>query len=147
MNKNENYLLLTKAACDRAQKAIALVVASLLHLKAYDAQKTYSPKELEPYDALCDRFVRAVEGSIKFFRTYELFLYGENSDTLRDLLHRMEKINLVTAVPKWIDMRNIRNRIVHEYSPEQTQDIYNHIMHEFSEELKTLDKQLCTLKF
>lgn len=31
----------------------------------------YSLQEREPYDALSDRFLRAFESSLKFFRTWE----------------------------------------------------------------------------
>lgn len=146
MKNKEDYKLLTEAASKQTKKAIGLVKASLDTVKPYNEKKEYSPKELEPYDALCDRFVRAIESSVKFFRTYELFLHGENSDNLRDLLHRMEKCDLVTEVPKWISMRNIRNRIVHDYSPEQIKAIYEMIMSEFGKELLRLEKHLKQLK-
>lgn len=37
----------------------------------FDSERNYSADELEPYDALSDRFIRTVELAIKFFRTYE----------------------------------------------------------------------------
>jgi hypothetical protein len=81
---------LAKIASQKALDAIKLVEASLSYIKPYDVEKTYTPREREPYDALNDRFTRAVEVCIKFFRSYELYMYGESSETFRDLLNRME---------------------------------------------------------
>jgi len=82
----EDQQILTKSALNKAIDAIKLVEASLEEIKPFDKEKVYSPKEREPYDALSDRFIRAVEVSITFFKSYEKLMYGENSETLRDLL-------------------------------------------------------------
>lgn len=68
--------------------------------------------------------------SLKFFKSYEKLVEGENSDTLRDLLNRMEKLDLITSVIRWLEMRDIRNRIVHDYLPEKVKKIYDSIMGE-----------------
>ncbi len=89
---------LAKIASEKALDAIKLVEASLSYIKPYDVERMYTPKEREPYDALNDRFTRAVEVSIRFFRSYELYMYGENSETFRDLLNRMEKLDFIDSV-------------------------------------------------
>lgn len=122
--------------------AIALVEASLAGLARYDAQRAYTPKEREPYDALSDRFVRAVEVSLRFFRTYERHLYAENSETLRDLLNRVDKLRLIDSVALWIEMRDVRNRIVHDYLPEQIQALYDLVMGRFGDELIRLGRAI-----
>jgi len=48
----------------------------------------------------------------------------------------MEKVGLVTNSPIWMRMRDVRNRIVHDYLPEQTKEMFDSIMGEFYEELK-----------
>ena len=83
-------------ARQKVPSAIARVEASVNRVKPYQVDKQDTPQELEPYDALSDRFVRAVETSIKFFRSYEILMFAETSETLRDQLNRMEKLNLIT---------------------------------------------------
>jgi len=114
---NQDQKTLTDLARRKAIDAITLVEASLSRAVPFDARRSYTPEEAEPYDALCDRFIRAVETSIKHFRTYERFMYAENSETLRDLLNRMEKLDLITSLQLWMKMRDVRNRIVHDYLP------------------------------
>ena len=122
-------------ARQKALSAIVLVEASVNRVKPYQVDKQYTPQELEPYDALSDRFVRAVETSIKFFRSYEILMFAETSETLRDQLNRMEKLNLITETSTWMAMRDVRNRIVHDYLPEDVKQIYQEIRGKFSDEL------------
>ena len=125
--------------------AIALVEASVNRVKPYQVDKQYTPQELEPYDALSDRFVRAVETSIKFFRSYEILMFAETSETLRDQLNRMEKLNLITETSTWMAMRDVRNRIVHDYLPEDVKQIYQEIRDKFSDELFFMRTQISQL--
>lgn len=136
MNKDQRYI--TEKAFKSAINAISLVEASLSDLSPFEAGKDYTPKQREPYDALSDRFIRSVEVSMKFFRCYEKLMYGENSDTLRDVLNKMEKLNLISSVIMWMQMRDVRNRIVHDYLPEVVEEIYRSIAGEFATELLNL---------
>jgi uncharacterized protein YutE (UPF0331/DUF86 family) len=139
MNKDQRFI--TEKAFQGTSKAISLVEASLSDLVPYDPRKDYTPKQREPYDALSDRFIRSVEISIKFFRCYEKLMYGENSDTLRDVLNKMEKLDFVSSTMLWMRMRDVRNRIVHDYLPEAIEEIYRSVAGEFATELSNLKKK------
>lgn len=136
MSKDQRYI--TEKAFKDVNNAISLVEASLSDLPAFEVGKEYTPKQREPYDALSDRFIRSVEISIKFFRCYEKLMFGENSDTLRDVLNKMEKLSLISSVILWMKMRDVRNRIVHDYLPEVVAEIYSSIAGEFATELSNL---------
>jgi hypothetical protein len=126
----------TKRELAKMFDTVALVQASLDKLTSYDATRNYSSDESEPYDALSDRFIRAVEISLKFFRSYERLQFAEESDTLRDRLNRMEKLELISSVEQWFNMRDVRNRIVHDYLPNEIKQMYDDIMGPFAAELK-----------
>ncbi len=128
-------LEITKRALDKMLVTVALVQASLRKLTTYDVARNYSADESEPYDALSDRFIRAVEVSLEFFRSYERLQFAEESDTLRDWLNRMEKLALISSVERWFNMRDVRNRIVHDYIPTEIKQMYDDIMGDFAEEL------------
>ena len=142
----QDYQLLLESSKKKALAAIALVEASLMDLSPYNDQKTYSPKELEVYDALSDRFIRAVEICIKFFRTYEYYLFTTPSDTFRDLLLNMEKQNVISSIEIWIDMRDIKNRIVHDYLPDQVKSIFDLLMVDFKNELFLVKRNINLIK-
>ena len=74
-------LLVDSAAKLRA--ALALVFASATTYAPYEPGRIYSPKEREPYDALSDRFLRAFESSLKFFRTEDSPVNGTSAPVFR----------------------------------------------------------------
>ena len=102
--------LLAESNREKARRTIDLVVASLSEYRPFDPAATYTPKDLEPYDALADRFVRAVVCCLRYFRSHELREFAEQSDSTRSLLNRMEKLDLVSNTNLWLQMRNVRNR-------------------------------------
>ena len=130
--------LLAESNREKARRTIDLVVASLSEYRPFNPAATYTPKDLEPYDALADRFVRAVECCLRYFRSYELLEFAEQSDSTRSLLNRMEKLDLVGDTTLWLQMRNVRNRIVHDYLPEQTAQMYSEISGPYGKELQRI---------
>lgn len=140
MNKVSNEQL--QIAANKYIRAFQLLQASVIKTTDYNTAKNYSADELEPYDALSDRFIRSVEIAIKFFKTYEYHMQAEQSQTLRDGLHQMEKFELISNLDIWIDMRDIRNRIVHDYIPEKVAQMYQLIRGDFYNELKRLNGKI-----
>ena len=127
--------LIGSAAGKATAAAAALVGASLAKVPAYSEGEDYSADEREPYDALTDRFIRAVEMCLQFFRGFERLEFGEESLTLRDRLNRMERLGLITSVELWMKMRDVRNRAVHDYQPDQLKRMYDDMMEIFGPEL------------
>jgi len=139
---NRDMKILLNKAAGKLIYAVELLEASLLKVGSYDPARDYSPEEREPYDAMSDRYMRAVELALKYFKTYELAQYAENSDTLRDLLNRLEKSGLISTTERWMAMREIRNRIIHDYLPGELKDLYDLIGGEYGRELIRLKTQI-----
>lgn len=133
-------LLLANAR--KTLKTVGLVQASTADWRPFDPAREYTPKELEPYDALADRFVRAVECALRYFRSVELDRFAEASDSTRALLERMEKLGLASSAALWMAMRNVRNRIVHDYLPERTAALLTQIADEYAPELGRLKARM-----
>ena len=142
---NSDLITLITVARQKVLNAIMLVEASLSRITPYDVNQNYTPEEMEPYDAMSGRFIRAIEVSLKFFRTYERYLFVESSDTIRDLLNRMATVDLITSTQLWVAMRDVRNRIVHDYLPKDIKQIYDVIQNQFGNELKQLKSKLIDL--
>ena len=142
---NSDLITLISAARQKVLNTIMLVEASLSRITPYDVNQNYTPEEMEPYDAMSGRFIRAIEVSLKFFRTYERYLFVESSDTIRDLLNRMATVDLITSTQLWVAMRDVRNRIVHDYLPKDIKQIYDAIQNQFGNELTQLQSKLIDL--
>lgn len=138
---SSDYDALVAAAAQRYANAANMVEASLHRYLPFDVLRTYSAEELEPYDAMCDRYLRAVEMAIRYFRTVERARLALNSESYRDLLGNAAKWGLVADVDLWFRMRDLRNRIAHDYLPEHLLRIYEAISAEFGPELLRLRDQ------
>jgi hypothetical protein len=103
------------------------------------AGSIYSPREREPYDALSDRFLRAFESSLEVFRTWERVREANASETFRDLLLRMEKVGLIGDLATWIGLRDLRNRVVHDYLPDELAALYAAIIEDAVPEFRRLE--------
>jgi len=123
----------------KLRAAFELVFASAATYKPFVVGRMYSPQEREPYDALSDRFLRAFESSLKFFRTWERVREANVSDTYRDLLLRMEKLGLISGLAEWIALRDLRNRVVHDYLPDELAALYAAIIGEAVPEFRRLE--------
>ncbi len=110
------------------ERATLLLESSLDSFKPFDPKKEYSPEEMEYYDSLSFRFEKAVELSLSFFKTLEIYLFGEQSDTLRNRLLKLQKAGYIDDVDFWMSARILRNKIAHAYLPEELKDIYNDIV-------------------
>jgi hypothetical protein len=83
--------------------------------------------------------------AIKFFRTYEYYLQAQQSQTLRDGLHQMEKTGLISDIDIWLDMGDVRNRIVQDYIPEKIAEMYLLVRTHFYQELLRLNNKINSL--
>jgi len=129
--------LLVESA-SKLRAALGLLFASEETYQAFEPDRPYSPKEREPYDALSDRFLRAFESSLKFFRTWERVQEAALSETFRDMLLRMEKLRLISSHECWIALRDLRNRVVHDYLPVELASLYGLIIEEAVPEMRRL---------
>lgn len=118
------------------------MLASLDAYAPFDHTKTLSAKELEPYDALADRFMRVVESALRLFRSIELHEFDVPSASTREMLDRMEKLGWVSSAELWMTMRSIRNKIVPDYLPEQVAEMFRLIAGPFAVELRRLQARL-----
>lgn len=123
----------------KLRAALELVFASAATYTPFSPSHSYSPQEREPYDALSDRFLRAFESSLKFFRTWERVREANVSDTFRDLLLRMEKVGLISGLSTWISLRDLRNRVVHDYLPDELAALYAAIIDDAVPEFQRLE--------
>jgi len=121
------------------RKAVYFLKASCKKFKPYKVSKIYTPSELEYYDSLAFRFEKSVELFLHFFKGLESFLYGKVSDTLRDSLLMIQKLKLIDNIDFWIEARLLRNKVAHDYLPEQLKDIYQEIYKKSKSMMKYMD--------
>lgn len=76
-----------------------------------------TPEELERWDGMATRFARS---SDLFLSKYVKAAVKRDDPafdgSFRDYLNRAEKLGLIDDVLQWLDIRDLRNVAVHEYS-------------------------------
>lgn len=117
---------LLKESSDKLTAALDLLLASV------DGYPGFDP-------------ARAFESCLKFFRTFERLREATVSDTFRDLLQRMHKVGLITDAQTWLNLRDLCNRIAHEYLPEELAKRYGGIITTAAQEMRILKSQIATL--
>ena len=122
------------------KKATVLLKASIKKFSPYKVEKKYTPKELEYYDSLSFRFEKSVELVLSVFKGLELFLYAKGSDTLRDRLLIMQKLEIVDNIDFWMEARILRNKIAHSYLPELLREIYDEIIEKSQTIFESVEK-------
>ncbi|MFA5878687.1 MAG: hypothetical protein WC860_00775 [Candidatus Margulisiibacteriota bacterium] len=86
------------------------------------------PEIAEYFDSLSFRFEKSVEMLLSLFRTIELYLFALNSKTLRELLLKMEKLELISSSEDLFEARGLRNIITHTYEENDIFEIYSKIL-------------------
>lgn len=107
------------------ESSVKLLEYSLSKYKPFDPTVVYSYEDLEYYDSLSFRFEKAVEMFFSFFKTLELYLYGELSQTIRQRLQKMEKIGIINNLEDYMEAKLLRNKVVYAYLPEKLEEIYS----------------------
>ena len=108
------------------------IVKSLKYLNySYDKVKKLpthpnqlSDSELELWDGFSTRFARSSDLFLsKYIKAYILADDPAFDGKFRDLLNKAEKYKLIESSIPWIEIRELRNIVVHEYSDEDLDKI------------------------
>ena len=84
--------------------------------KCKTLDQPFSPENLESIEALSARFARTADIlTQKVVRSLMLYL-REETGTFIDMTNRMEKMNLTDSAQTMLEIRDLRNEIVHDYS-------------------------------
>lgn len=113
------------------------IVKSLKYLE-YSYQRTLlmpidptqmTDSELEAWDSFASRFARTSD--IFLSKYIKAFLKQDDpafDGSFRDTLNRAEKLNLLENVETWMDIRQLRNANVHEYSDSDLKMIFENFV-------------------
>lgn len=84
----------------------------------------WNAEDYDAFEALTSRFARVSDMLLqKYFRaldTVELYDGG----TLLDVLHRAEKRGLVSTADEFLEIRELRNEIAHEYATDDLKSLF-----------------------
>lgn len=125
---NEQMLLLLVSEMKLLNDAREVLLYSFNKCSTIGIKESYLPEELESFESFTGRFARLSDILIqKIFRLLdELDL--DTQGTVRDLINRAEKKELIVSSDAFVEIRMIRNEIAHEYFPEAIHDIFGKVL-------------------
>ncbi len=106
------------------EKSLSVLEESYNRCKKIGFKDSYSSEELVEFEALTSRFARSVDIlTSRLIRSLLRYL-REEKRTLIDVASYLEKLGLVDSADEFLELRDIRNLIAHEYIFENLNDLF-----------------------
>jgi hypothetical protein len=122
-------LSLLQTELELMDKATEYLRYSYKRCQTLESKEQFTHEELEHFESLTSRFARLSDLLIqKIFRLIDQ-LDLEGAGTIRDRINRAEKKDLISHAAQFVDIRELRNNITHEYDPTAMLIIFKDVMH------------------
>jgi len=123
------HKLLLQTELELMDKATEYLRYSYERCQAIENKESYTLEELEHFESLTCRFARLSDLLIqKIFRLIDQ-VDLEAQGTVRDRINRAEKKELISSAKKFVDIRELRNNIAHQYDPTSMLTIFTDVKH------------------
>jgi hypothetical protein len=127
MNQDD-YVQNLQQDLDLLEKALFWLRRSHSLCSAFGDKKVFTPEEYDSAETLTSRFARTSDILIqKIFRSIDK-VELEDRGTLIDIVNRAEKRGLFESVDEIREIRDLRNKIAHEYSKEELEALFAEVM-------------------
>jgi hypothetical protein len=104
--------------------------------------KDMTDPQMESWDSFASRFARSSDIFLsKYVKAYVTQDDPAFDGSFRDFLNRAEKLKLIEDTVTWMDIRELRNAIVHEYSDSDLEKIHEKFR-KYTPLLLALEKKL-----
>ncbi|MDJ0625614.1 MAG: hypothetical protein QNJ31_04515 [Candidatus Caenarcaniphilales bacterium] len=124
MNEENSKLIeQLKENLNLLEQSIESMKLSLNKCKSIGIKKNFNFEESESFDSLTSKFARISDLYLKKLLKTIMLLLHENIDTFIDRANFAEKIGLILSAERLILIRDLRNRIAHEYLPEDIHEL------------------------
>ncbi len=91
--------------------------------------KVLSEEQMELWDSFAIRFARTSDLFLsKFIKAIVKRDDPAFDGGFRDYLYQCEKLGVLEDIPMWLEIRNLRNIAVHEYSDEDLKEIFKKLL-------------------
>jgi hypothetical protein len=120
----DKKIIMLKSELKLLTDAASVLSYSYDKCKAFAMKESYSQEELDKLENLASRFARLNDIILqKIIRTIHV-IDLDDVVTLRDSINLAEKKKIIEDAIVMIEMRELRNSIVHEYVPEVVKKVF-----------------------
>ena len=127
---NPNYLILLDSFRIKLEKAISHLDYSYRNIDSSILQpEKMSEQELANWESLTARFSRVSEIFLqRYLRTWILSRDPGFEGSFRDILNIAHKNGLIDSPDLWFSIREMRNRMAHEYEDSRLQILFEEVL-------------------
>lgn len=136
--KQKKLIELLQANLSLLDDSQATLLKSYEKCKKIGIKQQYSFEELESFDSLTSKFARTSDIFTQKFLVTLFNLLREDAATFLDKINLAEKLSLITSAEDLLAIRDVRNRIAHEYKQDKIEEL-------FEEVLELIDPLFCCL--
>lgn len=136
----KNTLEYLKENFKQAEEAANHLSVSVERCKNFINNSEFTEEQLIEVEALTGRFARVSDLLIqKIFKTIDR-LDGMTPHTVRDRIVQAEKKGLIGNANTFLQIRDVRNTIAHEYEDNEVREIIDFVFNHSSFLIKSLEK-------
>ena len=108
----------------QTDEAASHLLSSLKRCEVFILNEEFTEEQLVELEALTSRFARLSDLLIqKLFKTIDE-IEGTSPGTVRDRLLQAEKKGIINNTDEFMEIREVRNSIAHEYEMDSLKDIF-----------------------
>jgi hypothetical protein len=140
--KHAQHLKLLDETRDELSSALSWLQRSVQKCSHKDRHHEWTADDYDAFEALASRFARVSDILLqKFFRALDVVELSEGG-TLLDVLLRAEKRGLVESADHFLEIRELRNEISHEYATEDLAALFEAVLHKSPELIATVKRSM-----
>jgi len=133
VTKNETSLspnlLLLESYSQKLKKSLTRLETALFKCQKIRLHIDLNDDDLEAFEGLTARFARSADLFLsRYVRAAVLAEDPAFRGTFKDFLNQAEKQNIINSVDVWMDVRELRNKIAHEYEEDDLLKIFESVL-------------------
>jgi hypothetical protein len=122
-DQSQTIINLLQSEWQMLQAAIGTLQMSVVKCQSIGTKENYSFEELESFDSLTSKYNRTSDiFTQKVLRSVWILLH-EPFVPFIDMMNKGEKMAMLMSADQMIEIRDLRNRIAHEYLPDAIRDL------------------------
>lgn len=125
---NDDLSLVLEDDIKLLDKVADILKYSYNKCKKIGIKEEYNYEELDKFESFTSRFARLSDFLI--YRIFRLIdkIDLESEGTIRDIINRSEKKEVIESAEMFIEIRILRNQIVHEYIQDEIQGMFKKVL-------------------
>ena len=129
MTNNETNLSLLESYSQKLKKSLTRLETALAKCQKIRLHNDLDDDDLEAFEGLTARFARSADLFLsRYVRAAVLTEDPAFRGTFKDFLNQAEKQNIIGSVAVWMAIRELRNKIAHEYEEADLIKIFESVL-------------------